>query len=315
MHSPLSADATLLAGIRVTGDTPHIGTFYGWIRPLRNFAEQMNVVVLIADLQSLDVHRGKTNIITETENLARALSSLLPKNVAIVRESDSKQVANLGILISSVVCQSEMNRVGPLRKQSRQNDSIPLSSLMYPSLMTAGLLMFEATHMLSKPEGTFQHRDVVNDILRRTHRTFGWPLRSIKAVDKPHVNIPSLTGNGPMKRVSGMGCLSVEAETADDVLSQLNLAPRPNSKTSDRIEHCNVISQIWSNVITNENSHWQKSCSDTSYPCNKCVLELSKHIFHDLSLNRDTKPFKYNLSITDNADHVAQNLIGNSVIL
>jgi tryptophanyl-tRNA synthetase len=85
----------LLAGTRVTGAEPHLGTLYGWFLPIVEVSKTMSVCVLIADYQSLDAEG--THPLDETaQHLETALRELLPPDVIIVRESRMPPLSSSG---------------------------------------------------------------------------------------------------------------------------------------------------------------------------------------------------------------------------
>lgn len=127
----LAPKPLLLAGTRLTGDKPHIGTYYGWINPIIRASEEMNVCVMIADYQSLDIyHEIKYSKVGQ--NLKRTLRKLLPSSVPIILESEILSILNLGLIISRLFTKSYLNRIAPFRKLRNEGNSISLNTLMYP---------------------------------------------------------------------------------------------------------------------------------------------------------------------------------------
>lgn len=282
----------LLAGTRVADGDPHIGTLYGWIKPVVAAAESMNVVVLIADLQSLDPwpQRPMKEL---ADNLIAILRPRLPASVSIIRESQVRHAATLARLIVPLFSNSHWNRIAPLRKLQRTGQTATVATMHYPAMMTANVLAFNATHILAKPEGRFQHSDVINDILTRGAKHYGWPAIKLQAAQKPKVDIRSPDGHSPLKRNTA-GCLPLTAVPAE-ITSWTDTLTTPGWRRpgSGWTAACTVIRPIWmasaANVLPDSQraryvTTIQNRCTTMQLSCGECKERLAEIITADLMI-------------------------------
>lgn len=280
----------LLAGMRLTGAEPHLGTFYGWVRPVAAAAEEMDVIVLIADSQSLDPLPQRP-IGELAHRLERALRPHLPGHVPIIRESTVRGLAALAYLAKPLFAAHHWNRVAPLRRITRTNSLATVATMLYPAMMIADVLAFDATHVLAKPEGSFQHADVLNDVLARGVRRYRWPQVYLHSYPKPKVDVPDSSGSGPMKR-NKPGHLSIgtDAEGIAAWASQLP-APGHQSHGETRIQDCRVVWPIWqataagrpSNTLARRKlAEIYRECMANRLACMYCKEQLAAKLTRDL---------------------------------
>jgi tryptophanyl-tRNA synthetase len=277
----------LLAGTRVTGPTPHLGTFYGWLRPVAAAARSMDVCVLVADMQSLDVNHDD-GLTADTDRLVAALAQFLPSNVAIVRESGVPSIPLLALYASTEMAGHQLRRIGPLRKLAASGQPITLPSLLYPAMMIANVLAFGATHILAKPEGRFQHHNVLNDVLHRAARTYGWPEAHLTAHPKPRIDLPGGDGSGPMKR-NRPGALFVDASDSAVQTWAAGLPAPETANPSQRATHCQVVLPTWRAVIHDQPRRYQRierACRSGALDCDTCRISLARSITTDLRAAR-----------------------------
>lgn len=307
MITPAPQDRLLLAGTRLTGAYPHLGTFYGWIQPLRRAADSMNVCVLIADLQSLDAPREQP-LAEQASHLEQALKELLPPQIAIVRESAIRALPTLALLIAALFSGHHLRRVAPLRAAARTVNNalaggaapVPWSTLVYPATMAADLLAFGASDVLAKPEGRFQHIDVLNDVLARASRRYPWTTQTIQLYPKPSVNIPSADGSAPMKR-HRPGYLPVPTTHDRAAAWTARLPTPPDPTAAGRAARCPVAHHVWTAIAGTHppTSHTGRRasehlirCHTNAITCTNCLTMLADAIScdvggHDAS-SRDT---------------------------
>jgi tryptophanyl-tRNA synthetase len=280
----------LLAGTRLTGSRPHLGTLYGWIRPIAEAAAQIRVHVLIADLQSLDVPRT-VPIHELADELEDALARFLPRDVPIVRESSIRWLPQLALLAAPLFGAHHMRRIAPLRKLARIGEEIPVSTLLYPAMMIADVLAFGATHVLAKPEGRFQHSDVLNDVLSRGAHRYGWPRMQLAIWAKARVDVLRADGTGPMKR-NQPGILNVPPATGEEIRRWTTsvVVPGYRQPASERSQRCRVVWPVWQAIGMHGHGPEREDlmrgvahgCSTNQLSCQECTARLADVLADDL---------------------------------
>lgn len=321
----------LLAGTRVTGAKPHLGTFYGWIRPIVDAAGTMDVVVLVADLQSLDPlpTRPVRELAIELETTLR---HYLPPHVPIVRESAIPSLPVLGRLALPLFAEHHWRRIAPLRKLRRTGQAATVATMLYPAMMIADVLTFGATHVLAKPEGRFQHTDVLNDVITRGAHRYQWPTTRLTMHPKPKVEIRSADGAGPMKR-NRPGFLPIDA-TADEIIAWTATLNTPGSISpgEKRQTQCRVAWPLWQasaagkpllSIEARRMTIVQENCVANSLTCGDCIRNLATAISDDLNAGRqehtalprctDGTPPRDPHSIATTAEITARDLIRQSL--
>jgi len=260
--------------MRVTGEMPHLGTFLGWIHPVSQLSTRFDVIVLIADLQSIDLNHSFPDIREQSLRLRDTLQKLLPSKIIVILESEIPEMLPLAFQLMPFFRSRDFKRLAPFRKKLRLTGKIENSMLLYPALMLANVIAFNSTNVLAKPEGRFQHFDVLNDVMGRVNMYLNAPKRVIQTTEKPLVNIWSLDGSGPMKRDrSSHGLLEILPITKDHYTQQLNAAVVPNVNPSIRFEHCKPIRSIWASIAPN--GSWAPKCLDLAWDCESCKRALA----------------------------------------
>ena len=188
----------LIAGTRLTGEKPHIGTYYGWIHQIKRALENYNVIIMISDYQSLDINY-QIPYYEAAQSLKKTYEYFLP-DVSIIIESEIKNILKLGFLIQKNFKNSYYKRIMPIRKQIEETSETNFHVLLYPSLMLADILALNASIVFDKPEGKFQHSEIMNHTIADLNKKFNLNYKRLAIFNKQHIDILSLDGTGPMKR-------------------------------------------------------------------------------------------------------------------
>lgn len=271
----------LLAGTRVTGESMHIGTYFGWIQQIIKALQFYDVIILIADYQSLDV-KLKYSITKESLKLKKELHYFLP-NVPIIIESDIKGIIELGLKIAPYVKERYYKRIMPIRKYLDENDEkIHFSYLFYPSMMVANVLALNASYVFNKPEGKFQHVEILNDIIKILNNKFNLKFNTLKTFAKTPYNILSLDGSGPMKRNREKnGIIEIINVSYDNIWNKLKQVKIKKNACKKGIS-CPVIQSIW-DAVSDKNYDTTKIDN-----CMLCLELLSSKINHTLTVTNKT---------------------------
>jgi tryptophanyl-tRNA synthetase len=271
----------------------------------------MDVCVLVADLQSLDVV-PEVSLASDADRLTAVLRERLPESVRIVRESDVPSLPALAICASRLLAAHHLRRVGPLRKLIDRGQPISLPTLLYPAMMIANVLAFDATHVLAKPEGRFQHHDVLNDALRRGPLAYGWPRLELTPYSKPRVDMPSGDGSGPMKR-NKSGALYVTDVDDQAVGRWVDLLPGPpDPRSRDRSARCAVVQPVWRAINHYDparQDYVMQQCVQAQVSCADCRANLAGAILADLASIKREAARDHDHAYLERVDYRATQLI------
>jgi len=194
-----------LTGITTTG-TPHLGNFAGAIKPAIAASQQADSesFFFLADYHAL-VKCFEPQRLRES-TLAIAASWLAlgldPERVVFYRQSDVPEIPELTWLLSCVCAKGLMNRSHAYKAAVQANieagedpdQSISMGLFNYPLLMSADILLFNATHV---PVGRdqAQHLEMARDMAQRFNHHYGEHFVLPEAViDDDVATLPGLDG-------------------------------------------------------------------------------------------------------------------------
>ena len=284
MSDDFTARSLLLAGMRVTGSAVHLGTLYGWLVPITVAARTMPVCVLVADHQSLDIDLDEP-LADVGDALEAGLREFLPASVSLVRESAVPSLPTLALLASTLFAPSDLRRVAPLRALQDRWPALPLSTVLFPALMVADALAFEATHVLEQPEWHSHQIDMINKALQRGATRFGWPDRQLERLPRQPVDIRRADGSGPMRRNRGdRGMLSLAGATLESVRAWTTSLPCPGFTVpgSQRRSRCATAWGIWDAVPGRDRDQHHAACLANELSCPACTGLLATRIVRHL---------------------------------
>lgn len=173
-----------LTGIKPTG-TPHIGNFFGAIRPALQAAASYEARYFIADYHALNTVKDPAELRRNTYEVAAAWMAcgLDPEKTLFYRQSDIPQVFELSVLLHAFTAKGLMNRAhaykaavaSNLEKGEDPDSGINMGLYTYPVLMAADILLFDADFV---PVGKdqVQHIEIAVDIAEAVNRNYAKPL-------------------------------------------------------------------------------------------------------------------------------------------
>ncbi|MNB67288.1 Tryptophan--tRNA ligase [compost metagenome] len=131
----------LLTGIRATG-LPHIGNYYGSIKPLLRMQEEYRIFQLIADLHAVPHVRDGALLNNHVRSITACYLScgLDVQQSVLWRQSQIREMAWVSLILMSLISVNELDAEMKLMA----NQDIDMLSGIYPVLMAADTLMMGA---------------------------------------------------------------------------------------------------------------------------------------------------------------------------
>ncbi|AIQ63590.1 hypothetical protein PSTEL_11360 [Paenibacillus stellifer] len=131
----------LLTGIRATG-LPHIGNYYGSIKPLLRMQEEYRIFQLIADLHAVPHVRDGALLNDHVRSITACYLScgLDVQQSVLWRQSQIQEMAWVSLILMSLISVNELDAEMKLIA----NQDIDMLSGIYPVLMAADTLMMGA---------------------------------------------------------------------------------------------------------------------------------------------------------------------------
>ena len=163
----------MLSGIKPSGQL-HIGNYIGALRNFVNYQDEYEMFVFIANLHCVTVYQDPKEL---RKNLKDAIALYLacgldPKKACIFLQSDVMEQAQLGFLMSCNTYMGELNRMTQYKdKLAKQETNITAGLFVYPSLMAADILAYDANYV---PVGDDQkqHVELARDVAERFNNRY-----------------------------------------------------------------------------------------------------------------------------------------------
>ena len=194
-----------LTGITPSG-TPHLGNYVGSIRPSVQASRRTDVesFYFLADYHALIKIDDPARIQRSTLEIAASwlAAGLNPERVTFYRQSDVPEIPELTWLLTCVTSKGLLNRAHAYKAAVDQNTaaqqepdaSVNAGLFMYPVLMAADILMFNA-HQVPVGRDQVQHIEMARDIAQRFNHLYGEHFTLPEAaIEESVATLPGLDG-------------------------------------------------------------------------------------------------------------------------
>lgn len=193
----------ILSGIKPTGELT-LGNYIGALRHFKDFQNQGEVFLFIADLHALTMPIDPEVLRNNSRDIAAfyLASGLDPKKCTIFLQSTVSAHAELNAILQNYLYMGELKRMTQFKdKCGKMNDTeIGLGLFAYPVLMAADILLYDAK-IVPVGEDQVQHVELCRDLVHRFNSKYGEVLTMPQAVvTKVGARIMSLTD--PTKKMS-----------------------------------------------------------------------------------------------------------------
>ena len=199
-----------LTGITPSG-TPHLGNFVGSIRP--SVAASRNAGVesfyFLADYHALIKCQEPERVHRSTLEIAASwlAAGLDPQQVTFYRQSDIPEIPELHWLLTCVTGKGLLNRAHAYKAAQDKNqeagrdldDGVSAGLFMYPVLMAADILMFNA-HKVPVGRDQIQHIEMARDMASSFNHLYGEHfVLPEAAIEESVATLPGLDGRKKSK--------------------------------------------------------------------------------------------------------------------
>ena len=193
----------ILTGITTTG-TPHIGNYLGAIKPALELVDAENdSFFFLADYHALIKQTDSSEIEKSVKDVALSwlASGLDPEISNFYRQSDIPEVHELTWILSCCAAKGLLNRAHAyksfvsenIKSGSDEDKGIHLGLFSYPVLMTADILIFNATHVPVGPDQA-QHMEMARDIAGKFNHTYSNLLTIPETIIQNEISVPGIDG-------------------------------------------------------------------------------------------------------------------------
>ncbi|MEW6694640.1 MAG: tryptophan--tRNA ligase [Pseudomonadota bacterium] len=195
----------VLTGIKPSG-TPHLGNYVGAIRPTVRASREPGIdsFLFLADYHALISTHDPARVQRSTLEIAATwiACGLDPDRVTFYRQSDIPEIPELTWLLACVCGKGLLNRAHAYKAAVDKNtaegrdadDGVTMGLFMYPVLMAADILMFNA-HRVPVGRDQIQHVEMARDLASSFNHRYGEHFTLPEAViDEQVATLPGLDG-------------------------------------------------------------------------------------------------------------------------
>lgn len=181
---------TMITGVQPTGNFT-LGNYIGAIKNFVKLQKDYNSYIFIADLHGLTSYQDPKDIHDRILDLAALYMAcgVDPEYTIFFVQSDVNEHSVLGFLIAFQCRIGELSRMTQYKskKEKQGKDGIDLGLLIYPTLMAADILLYDASIV---PVGTDQkqHIEITRDLGDRFNKRYGHTF------NLPEYYIPEIGG-------------------------------------------------------------------------------------------------------------------------
>ncbi|MCD6446967.1 MAG: tryptophan--tRNA ligase [Candidatus Marinimicrobia bacterium] len=182
-----------LTGIKPSG-TPHIGNYFGAIKPAIELAKYYDSRYFIADYHAINTIKDPALLKKLTHKLAATwlACGLDPETMMFYRQSDVPETFELTTILMAFTSKGLMNRAHAYKASVQENTlagndpdaGVNMGLFTYPVLMAADILLFN-TNIVPVGKDQKQHVEIAADIAQSLNHIYG---KELLTVPKPVIN-------------------------------------------------------------------------------------------------------------------------------
>lgn len=166
----------ILSGITPSGNSLHIGNYFGAVKPQIELQDTEKTYYFVADLHALTTVHNRDQIEANITGvvLDYLALGLDPQKCVFFRQSDVPQHSQLAVVLANYISYGQMKRMHAYKDklQSGANEeSINMGLFNYPILMAADILLYKP-YGVPVGEDQRQHIELARDIALAFNKTY-----------------------------------------------------------------------------------------------------------------------------------------------
>ena len=198
------AKKRMISGIKPTGKIT-LGNYLGAIKQFIKYQDEYDLWVFIADLHALTLPIDPKELRENTANLAAVYiaAGLDPNKTVLFKQSSIHYGATqLSWILTCNTALGELTKMPQYKNycENHLGEGIPTGMLMYPSLMSADILLYDADYV---PVGIDQksHVDLCRDMAEKFNKHYPHSFKLPEAII-PAVGAKIMSLSNPTKKMS-----------------------------------------------------------------------------------------------------------------
>ena len=185
----------ILSGIQPSG-TPHLGNYFGMMKPAIELQERGEAFYFIADFHALTTVQNAEALRANVRELALDFLAcgLDPARSVFFRQSDVPQVAELAWILSTVTPMGLLERCHSFKDKTSRGIAPSHGLFAYPVLMAADILIYDSD-IVPVGRDQKQHLEVTRDIAIKMNESYGEIFKLPEpAIQESTAVVPGLDG-------------------------------------------------------------------------------------------------------------------------
>ncbi len=172
----------ILSGIQPTG-LPHLGNYFGMMKPAIELQEKGEALYFIADLHALTTVRDPEALRRNSREVATDFLAcgLDPAKACLFRQSDIACIPELSWILSTVTPMGLLERCHSYKDKLAKGLHASLGLFSYPVLMAADILAYDSD-LVPVGKDQKQHLEVTRDIAVKINELYGEVFRLPEAM-------------------------------------------------------------------------------------------------------------------------------------
>lgn len=163
----------VLSGIQPSGSLT-LGNYIGAIKNFVKLQKEYECFFMVVDLHAITVTQEPAALRENSESVAALYlaAGIDPAISNVYMQSHVPQHAELGWIMTTLTAMGELERMTQFKDKSSGKDSVGSGLFIYPSLMAADILIYNA-ELVPVGEDQKQHLELTRDLAGRFNHRFG----------------------------------------------------------------------------------------------------------------------------------------------
>jgi tryptophanyl-tRNA synthetase len=163
----------VFSGVQPSGNL-HIGNYLGALKNWARIQYDYQSIFCIVDLHAITVYQDPKELQQKIEEIAALFvaSGIDPEHCAIFAQSSVPAHVELAWVLTCVTPVGWLTRMTQYKAKSEEQESVGSGLLMYPVLMAADILLYQAA-IVPVGEDQSQHLELTRDIAQRFNSLYG----------------------------------------------------------------------------------------------------------------------------------------------
>jgi tryptophanyl-tRNA synthetase len=164
---------TLLSGIQPSGK-PHIGNYFGLMKPIVDMQDEFNCHFFIADYHALNTIQDKKVLAENILNIVIDYCAIGfdPQKSIIFKQSDVSEHTELAWIFDTITTMPYLERAHAYKDAEAKGKEISVGVFNYPMLMASDILLYD-TELVPTGKDQQQHVEFARDTAEKFNRIYG----------------------------------------------------------------------------------------------------------------------------------------------